>query len=169
MPQTEAALAAGSERPAVHLCVVPGLADRQELVAAGCTPARWSPFGAYLTDGDPAAIAAVAEGRAGVQDEASQLAAAALARVGLDGADARWLDMCAGPGGKARLLAGLATRLARPRLALPELARPKLARPKLARPELARQERAGRAGAGRAPGWWPPSCASTGPGSCGPR
>ncbi len=110
MPQTEAALAAGSERPVVHLCVVPGLADRQELVAAGCTPARWSPFGAYLTDGDPAAIAAVAEGRAGVQDEASQLAAAALARVGLDGSDARWLDMCAGPGGKARLLAGLATQ-----------------------------------------------------------
>jgi 16S rRNA (cytosine967-C5)-methyltransferase len=109
MPQTEAALAAGSERPAVHLCVVPGLADRQELVAAGCTPARWSLFGAYLTDGDPAAIAAVAEGRAGVQDEASQLAVAALARVGLAGADARWLDMCAGPGGKARLLAGLAT------------------------------------------------------------
>ncbi len=44
MQQTEAALAAGSERPAVHLCVVPGLADRQELVAAGGTPARWSPY-----------------------------------------------------------------------------------------------------------------------------
>jgi 16S rRNA (cytosine967-C5)-methyltransferase len=109
MPQTEAALAAGSERPSVHLCVVPGLADREELVAAGCAPARWSPFGAYLTDGDPAAIGAVAEGRAGVQDEASQLAAAALTRVGLDGTDSRWLDMCAGPGGKARLLGGLAS------------------------------------------------------------
>jgi 16S rRNA (cytosine967-C5)-methyltransferase len=108
--QTEAALAAGSERPAVHLCVVPGLADRQELVTAGCTPARWSPFGAYLADGDPAAIGAVADGRAGVQDEASQLAAAALARVGLDGADDSWLDLCAGPGGKARLLAGLAVQ-----------------------------------------------------------
>ena len=33
-----------------------------------------------------------------------------MARVGLDGSDARWLDMCAGPGGKARLLAGLATQ-----------------------------------------------------------
>src|SRR5580693_3085016 len=109
MPQTEAALAAGSERPSVHLCVVPGLADREELVAAGCAPARWSPFGAYLADGDPAAISAVAEGRAGVQDEASQLAAVALARVGLDGGDACWLDMCAGPGGKARLLGGLAS------------------------------------------------------------
>jgi 16S rRNA (cytosine967-C5)-methyltransferase len=88
--------------------VVPGLADRQDLVTAGCAPARWSPFGAYLADGDPAAIGAVAEGRAGVQDEASQLAAIALTRVAVDGSDARWLDVCAGPGGKARLLAGLA-------------------------------------------------------------
>lgn len=108
MRQTEAALAADSERPAVHLCVVPGLASRDELVAAGCAPARWSPFGAYLADGDPAAISVVADGRAGVQDEASQLAALALARVSVDGTDARWLDVCAGPGGKARLLSGLA-------------------------------------------------------------
>ena len=43
-----------------------------------------------------------------MQDEASQLAAVALTRVGLDGRDTRWLDLCAGPGGKARLLAGLA-------------------------------------------------------------
>ena len=108
MAQTEAALAAGAERPIVHLCAVPGLADRDEIVSAGATPARWSPFGAYLPDGDPAAISAVAEGRAGVQDEASQLAAMALAAVSIDGADDRWLDLCAGPGGKARLLAGLA-------------------------------------------------------------
>ena len=108
LPQTEAGLAAGNERPAVHLCVVPGLADRNELVLAGATPARWSPFGAYLRDGDPAAISAVSEGRAGVQDEASQLAATALATVSVDGTDDRWLDLCAGPGGKARLLSGLA-------------------------------------------------------------
>jgi 16S rRNA (cytosine967-C5)-methyltransferase len=107
MGQTEAELAAGAERPIVHLCVVPGLADRDELITAGATPARWSPFGAYLANGDPAAISAVADGRAGVQDEASQLAAMALAAVSIDGADDRWLDLCAGPGGKARLLAGL--------------------------------------------------------------
>jgi 16S rRNA (cytosine967-C5)-methyltransferase len=55
----------------------------------------------------------VAQGRAAVQDEASQLAALALARADVAGdagpAGARWLDMCAGPGGKARLLAGLAS------------------------------------------------------------
>ena len=108
LEQTEAALAADNERPAVRLCAVPGLANQQELVAAGCEPARWSPFGGYLRDGDPAAVDAVAQGRAGVQDEASQLAALALARVPVDGPDGTWLDVCAGPGGKARLLAGLA-------------------------------------------------------------
>ena len=47
-------------------------------------------------------------GQAGVQDEGSQLVALALAGAGVDGPDTRWLDLCAGPGGKAALLAGLA-------------------------------------------------------------
>jgi 16S rRNA (cytosine967-C5)-methyltransferase len=108
LARTEAVLAANNERPVVHVCAVPGLAAREELLASGCTAARWSPFGGYLTEGDPAAIGAVAEGRAGVQDEASQLAAIALTRVEAATPDDRWLDVCAGPGGKARLLAGLA-------------------------------------------------------------
>jgi len=108
LSRTRALLAANGERPVVHLCAVPGLAEQRELVEAGATPARWSGYGAYLADGDPKAVAALAEGRAGVQDEASQLAAIALTRVGIDGSDNRWLDLCAGPGGKARLLAGLA-------------------------------------------------------------
>ncbi|HTZ23246.1 MAG TPA: transcription antitermination factor NusB [Streptosporangiaceae bacterium] len=112
LAETEAVLAADGERPRVTLCAVPGLADPAELVAAGAEPGQWSPFAAVLAEGDPAQIAAVAQGRAAVQDEASQLAALALARVDLAGgagATARWLDMCAGPGGKARLLAGLAS------------------------------------------------------------
>jgi 16S rRNA (cytosine967-C5)-methyltransferase len=108
LAQTEAVLAANNERPVVHVCAVPGLAAPEELLANGCTAARWSPYGAYLTEGDPAAIGAIAEGRAGVQDEASQLAAIALSRVDIGPPDDRWLDVCAGPGGKARLLAGLA-------------------------------------------------------------
>lgn len=108
LAQTEAVLAADNERPRVHVCVLPGRADRDELVAAGCEPARWSEYGGYLAEGDPARIPAVAAGRAGVQDEASQLASIAVARAGDGGPDARWLDLCAGPGGKARLLAGLA-------------------------------------------------------------
>jgi 16S rRNA (cytosine967-C5)-methyltransferase len=111
LPQTEAMLAADNERPVVHLCAPPGLASRDELTAAGAAPARWSPFGAYLTNGDPAAIPAVAEHRAGVQDEASQLAALALTRVPVTGPDESWLDVCAGPGGKSRLLSGVAAGL----------------------------------------------------------
>jgi 16S rRNA (cytosine967-C5)-methyltransferase len=118
LDETEAALAADGERPLVHLAATPGLASQAELVTAGAEPARWSPFGAYLGQGDPAALAAVAQRRAGVQDEASQLAVLALVRAAEastsagDGAAGdpgqRWLDLCAGPGGKARLLAGLA-------------------------------------------------------------
>src|SRR5580704_6072601 len=116
LAETEAALAADGTRPRVTLCVVPGLADPGELVAAGGEPATWSPFGAYLAGGDPGAIEAVRTRRAAVQDEASQLAAIAVARAELSGPaelagrDSRWLDMCAGPGGKARLLAGLAAQ-----------------------------------------------------------
>ena len=120
LPLTEAALAANGIRPRVTLCAVPGLATPADLLARGSQPARWSPFGAYLDGGDPAGIPEVRQGRVAVQDEASQLAALALTRAetgtarsadavpGDPDADRRWLDLCAGPGGKARLLAGLA-------------------------------------------------------------
>ena len=105
---TEAALAADNDPPLVTLAVRPGLCAVSELIAAGAGRGRWSPYSAILPAGDPAAIPAVREGRAGVQDEGSQLVALALAAASLAGADERWLDLCAGPGGKAALLAGLA-------------------------------------------------------------
>jgi 16S rRNA (cytosine967-C5)-methyltransferase len=108
LAETGAALAADQERPAVTLAAVPGLAEPAELIDSGARPARWSPFGAYLPGGDPGALPAVAGQRAAVQDEASQLAVLALTRADLEGKDRAWLDLCAGPGGKARLLAGLA-------------------------------------------------------------
>jgi 16S rRNA (cytosine967-C5)-methyltransferase len=107
--QTEQALAAGNVAPRVTLCALPGRCEPAELAAAAqVEPARWSPFGGYLAHGDPAGIPAVAQRRATVQDEASQLAALAVSRAGLTGQDGLWLDMCAGPGGKAALLAGIA-------------------------------------------------------------
>ena len=107
--ELEAALAADNERPQVMLVARPGRADVAELVAAGARPARWSRYGAVLAEGDPAGVPAVRERRAGIQDEGSQLVALALAAAPLQGPDRRWLDLCAGPGGKAALLAGLAT------------------------------------------------------------
>ncbi len=60
-----------------------------------------------LESGDPGDVPAVREGRAGVQDAGSQLVALALSRAEVEGRDERWLDLCAGPGGKAALLAAL--------------------------------------------------------------
>lgn len=98
----EEALAANNVAPTPTLVVRPGLAEVSEL---GGRPTEYSPFGA-VASGNPADVLAVREGRAGVQDEGSQLVALALTRV--DAPDGPWLDLCAGPGGKAALLAGLA-------------------------------------------------------------
>lgn len=103
--ELEALLAADNTRPTVSLVARPGLADRSEL---GGTQSALSPYGVELEGGDPGALAAVREGRAGVQDVGSQLVALALARAGLTDRDERWLDVCAGPGGKAALLGALA-------------------------------------------------------------
>ncbi|MGW6333303.1 RsmB/NOP family class I SAM-dependent RNA methyltransferase, partial [Nocardia rhamnosiphila] len=67
------------------------------------------PYAVYLEGGDPGALEPVREGMAAVQDEGSQLVALALTRAPLHGADGgRWLDLCAGPGGKTALLGALA-------------------------------------------------------------
>jgi 16S rRNA (cytosine967-C5)-methyltransferase len=103
--ELDALLAADNDAPRVTLVARPGLASVDELDG---TTGRWSPYAVTLAGGDPAELPAVAEGRAGVQDEGSQLVALALARAEVAGRDERWLDLCAGPGGKAALLAALA-------------------------------------------------------------
>ncbi len=107
--QLEALLAADNEPPRVTLVARPGLATVAELEAAGGAPTRLSPYGVVLGGGDPGSIPAVVQGRAGVQDEGSQLVAIGLANADLSGRDERWLDLCAGPGGKAALLVALAS------------------------------------------------------------
>ncbi len=99
------ALEADEARPRTHLVAWPGRISRAGLDGE---PGPYSPYAVRMFGGDPADIAAIRARRAGVQDEGSQLCALALANVPLEGRDGRWLDLCAGPGGKAALLAALA-------------------------------------------------------------
>lgn len=109
--ELQAALAADDARPAVHLTARPGEIGADELAAiTGGDEAPYSPYGVHLEagGGDPGDIEPVQEGFAFVQDEGSQLVALALTGPQLDQPEQRWLDLCAGPGGKAALLGSLA-------------------------------------------------------------
>lgn len=108
--ETELAEALAADRPVTHLVARPGRMDRDELLTAagpGATPGPFSSYAVRLDGGSPRRIAAVQDGRARVQDEGSQLVALALAALPVDGPEGWWLDLCAGPGGKSSLLAGL--------------------------------------------------------------
>ncbi|GAA2173362.1 transcription antitermination factor NusB [Agrococcus versicolor] len=99
--ELEALLAADNDAPRVQLVALPGLAEPAELGDESTA----SPLGRLSPAGDPWRVPAVREGRARVQDAGSQLAALALTRAEPVAAGERWLDLCAGPGGKAALLA----------------------------------------------------------------
>jgi 16S rRNA (cytosine967-C5)-methyltransferase len=103
--ELEQLLAADNLAPRVSLVALPGLAAPEELGE----PGQVSPLAARSAGGDPAALPAVASARARVQDEGSQLAALALSRARPVAPGERWLDQCAGPGGKAALLGAEAT------------------------------------------------------------
>ena len=105
--ELEQLLAADNAAAAVTLVARPGLAERSDLPAE---PTTLSPWGATLASGDPGALPQVASGAAAVQDEGSQLAAGALVAYREVEPGERWLDMCAGPGGKAALLGALAAQ-----------------------------------------------------------
>lgn len=106
-----ALLAADNAAPTVNLVSLPGLGDPLALHEAGANPSELVP-GAFLSDvgGDPGRLPGVAEGAVRVQDAGSQLVARALAFTPLPngGPDRAWLDICAGPGGKAALLGAVA-------------------------------------------------------------
>lgn len=103
-------LEADNAAPRVTLVARPGLISTAELgEQVESHPGRLAPTALILDGSDPGAIAAVRDGQAGVQDEGSQLVTLAFAQAPLEGSDERWLDMCAGPGGKAALLAAVAS------------------------------------------------------------
>ncbi|MEH0109988.1 RsmB/NOP family class I SAM-dependent RNA methyltransferase [Tersicoccus sp. MR15.9] len=122
-------LAADNAAPVVNLVALPGLGDLAEEFAAGAEPGELAVGSATIAAGDLSRFAGVQDGTVRIQDTGSQLVARALAAAPVDGADAdranpdgastassgtatadgeRWLDGCAGPGGKAALLAALA-------------------------------------------------------------
>ncbi len=70
----------------------------------GTTPGRWSKQARVLTDVIPLELDQVRCGSAIVQDEGSQLVAQAFLLAEPTGPESAWLDMCAGPGGKAALI-----------------------------------------------------------------
>ena len=108
-----ALLEADNEAPVVNLVALPGVGDLAEAFEAGFTPGELVADSALSSGGDVGRLDSVRDGKVRVQDAGSQLVARALAAVMIstdkpDGEE-RWLDLCAGPGGKAALLAALAT------------------------------------------------------------
>ncbi|MGO4385500.1 RsmB/NOP family class I SAM-dependent RNA methyltransferase [Specibacter sp. RAF43] len=107
-----ALLEADNAAPVVNLVALPGLGDLAEAFDAGFTAGELAVDSALSSGGDPGRLAGVRAGTVRVQDVGSQLVARALAAAEitseLAGGEERWLDLCAGPGGKAALLAALA-------------------------------------------------------------
>lgn len=93
----------------VTLVARPGLIDRDELAREAQGEAgEYSPWAVVLPGGRPGDLDAVVAGTAAVQDEGSQIVAGALAAAQPIEPGERWLDLCAGPGGKSALLGALA-------------------------------------------------------------
>jgi 16S rRNA (cytosine967-C5)-methyltransferase len=103
-PEVEQALAINNEPATPTLVSWPGLSSQQDLIDVGAEPTTYSPYGGHWK-GNPGVLDLVKSRKIGVQDEGSQLVATVFASAA-DGSS--WLDMCAGPGGKAALLSSIA-------------------------------------------------------------
>ena len=104
--QVEAALAINNIPALPTLVSWPGYSTQEDLIALGAEATTYSPLGARWK-GNPGSLEIIRHRLAGVQDEGSQLVATVFASVA-DGA--AWLDLCAGPGGKAALLSSVAAQ-----------------------------------------------------------
>ena len=92
-------LAADNASPRVAMAALPGLAEPRQ------PRTIYSPVGFQLDGGDPEPLMRESGGTLRVQDEGSQLVALALTRLEPVRQGERWLDLCAGPGGKTAILA----------------------------------------------------------------
>lgn len=106
-------LEAGNTPVPISLVAKPGQFDVAQLLELpNVEKGKWSPLAGLLTKGEgsskPGDLKQVRDHRVGVQDEGSQLVALALVAAKVSEPESHWLDMCAGPGGKAAILAGYA-------------------------------------------------------------
>ena len=100
----EAALKINNEAATPTLVSWPGFSTQQDLLEIGGESTEFSPYGAHWK-GNPGALDLIKARKIGVQDEGSQLVAEVFSKVA--GGES-WLDLCAGPGGKAALLSSIA-------------------------------------------------------------
>ena len=105
--EIEQLLEADNLAPVVNLVALPGLGSLDEAREQGAVDGELVEGSALYASGDLARLESVREGTVRAQDAGSQLVARALAAAPLDGTDTAWLDLCAGPGGKAALLGAL--------------------------------------------------------------
>ena len=103
-PDVELALKINNEAALPTLVSWPDLSSQQDLIDIGGEPTEFSSFGAHWK-GNPGALDLIKVRKIGVQDEGSQLVAEVFSKAA---GGARWLDLCAGPGGKAALLSSIA-------------------------------------------------------------
>ncbi|MGO1184350.1 MAG: RsmB/NOP family class I SAM-dependent RNA methyltransferase [Micrococcaceae bacterium] len=117
-----ALLEADNTAPIVNLVALPGLGDLDPVLEQGAQPGPLAPDSALYRGGDAGRLPGVKTGTVRVQDVGSQLTARALvcaprltnsvagSETTEPTAGEAWLDLCAGPGGKAALLAALAAQ-----------------------------------------------------------
>ena len=103
--RVEQELAANNVPAMPTLVSWPGDSTQSELVEQGAVATEYSPYGARF-DGAPGSLELIRHRKAGVQDEGSQLVAHIFSLASKESKTI--LDLCAGPGGKAALLAHLA-------------------------------------------------------------
>jgi 16S rRNA (cytosine967-C5)-methyltransferase len=90
----------------VSVVALPGFANVADLLDYG-TLGTASPIGLELNV-PPSRVPQLQNGYVRVQDQGSQLAVLALLAAEVKVEDSRWLDLCAGPGGKAALMLAVA-------------------------------------------------------------
>lgn len=102
--QVESLLEANNRPTKPTLVAWPGYSSKDELIEAGAIDLRGS-ANAVSFDGNPGDVVPVRERRAGVQDLGSQIIVEEFFKSYQE--NLRWLDLCAGPGGKAAYLSAL--------------------------------------------------------------